>query len=433
MSITALVWALLYCAAIVSSLVNPLYASLGYFLEYYMRPELKWWGDDLPALRWNLIVSIALAVSFLIRRTSLRPLVAVRNLALPWLLALGGIMLVVSVTVAVDPDVSWNWMLQWDKMALVFPLLLVGVIRSSSGFNLVVAANMLGGFWWGWEAWRHPKRSAGRLMAVGSGDTFNDNDAAAHLLTLLPLVFVYLLAQKDKRLRLVALIAAPFVINTLVLCNSRGAVVGLAAAGAAAIFLIRPGYRMRLAGVGVAILCAGFLLADNQFIHRQQTMNRYEDDGSAQERLVSWKGAIALVKDRPYGAGGRGFHLLSPQYIPEVVEANGGELRATHNTWAMVATEWGILGLVCFAWIYASAFRMLSHVKKSVRPGEDGFYYWRAFALQLSIIGYLVAGVFADRVYGEVGYWLVALSYALCRVQRTEQADATQIAPVAAA
>jgi hypothetical protein len=65
---------------------------------------------------------------------------------------------------------------------------------------------------------------------------------------------------------------------------------------------------------------------------------------------------------------------------------------------------------------------MLERVKRKATLAEQGFYYWRAFAIQLAVIASLVAGAFSDRLYGEAGYWMVALSYALYRIQLTEQA-----------
>lgn len=433
MSFTALLWVVLYSSAILASIVNPIFGALGYLLEYYMRPELKWWGDELPSLRYNLIVSVVLGVTFLLRRSSLRAMAKVPNLALPWLLALGAIMLVVTPTVAVDLELSWHWSVQWVKLAVIFPLLIVGVVRSRATFNAFVVAHMLGALWWGYEAWDDPKRQAGRLVNIGSGDSLDDNTASAHLLTVLPFCIVYLLTERSPRLRSVAAIATPLVINTIILCNSRGATVGLIAAAAASVFLVRSGNRLRMVVAGVGLLASLYLLADEQFIARQQTTTNYEEDGSAQQRLLTWKGAYELVKDRPYGAGGRGFHILSPIYAPEVVALHGGDQRAPHNTYAMVASEWGVLGLISYVGIYGSAFLMTRRIKRAAAVRGDGgrFYYWRALAIQLGMTAYLVAGAFTDRLYGEAGYWLIALAYALYRVQCTD--DAEEIASTEAA
>ncbi len=110
MSITAMAWLAMYCAAgVLALLYAPFYGVLGYLLEYDMRPELKWWGDELPALRWNLIISILLGVGFIVHRNSLRKMVEVSNPSLKWLLALGLTMVVVTGVFAVNRDVSWAW------------------------------------------------------------------------------------------------------------------------------------------------------------------------------------------------------------------------------------------------------------------------------------------------------------------------------------
>jgi O-antigen ligase len=297
------------------------------------------------------------------------------------------------------------------------------VIRSRGAFNLFAVTHMIGCFWWGWDSWRDPKRVAGRLQNVGSGDSLDDNSAAAHLVTILPLTLVYLLVDKDKRFKAIALIATPFIVNTLILCNSRGAILGVIAAMLATLGMIRKGYRMRLAVVGV-IMAAGFLfLADPQFIARQQTTVEHSD-GSSQERLQTWIGGANLVKDHPFGTGGRGFHILSFRYIPEIVASHDGEQRGPHNTYVMVASEWGIAGLVAYLGYLGATLIMLNRVKKAA-DGHDGqeFYYWRALALQVGLIAFMITAVFCARLYAEVGYWMCAASYALYRLQATELAE----------
>ena len=423
MSLTALVWVVLYVSLAAGAvIIHPLAGALGYLLEYYMRPALQWWGDELPDFRYNLIISVVLGLTFLARRSSLKPIVPTRNLAARWMVCLLLVMVGVTFTTAIDQDESVEWVTDWSKMALIFPMLAAGVLRTRQAFNAFVSAHVLGALWWGWEAYRDPKRVAGRLVSIGSGDSLQDNAAAAHLVTTLPFALVYAITEKSPPLRALGIVATPFIINTLILCNSRGSMVGLGVAVVAGIGLIKTGYRLRTVVAGIGMLLAVLLLADEQFIRRQQTTADPQDN-SAQGRLVTWRGAWELMKDYPLGTGGRGFHLLSPRYIPEIVEAHGGDLRAPHNTYAMVASEWGFAGLVCFVGIYASAFLNLRRVKQASRPDEHGYFYWRAFAMQLALIAFLVAASFTDRLYAEAGYWMVGLSYALLRIQRTEHAE----------
>lgn len=435
MSFGALGWVVLYYGFMVLSFFNPIFGALGYLQEYYVRPHLQWWDSQIPETwRYNLMISVVLAVSFVLRRGSLRPMAPARNPVLPWLVAMTAVMVLVSATVAVNSDESWEWAIQWFKMAVIFPLLLVGVIRTRWGFNAISGAHIFGAFWWGWKAWENPRRSGGRLLWIGSDDSFNDNQAATHLLTTLPFIAVYFLTAREKWLRVLALVAAPLVINTIILCNSRGATVGVLAGVIASLFLIRTGYRVRLAGTLVCALLMGYTLADPQFIERQMPTEEYGSDGSSQERLETWRGAQRLVQDHPLGVGGRGFHRLSYIYIPEIVASHDGDPRAPHNTWVMVVSEWGPLGLICFLGLNASAFRMMDQLKRKAAPSE-GFFYWRAFAIQVSLVIYLVAAVFSDRLYGEAGYWVIGLACALNRLKQTEEMEETRpaAAPAAAA
>jgi putative inorganic carbon (hco3(-)) transporter len=431
-SLTPLAWVLEYSLSIVLSFaVNPFFAALGYLLEYYRRPELQWWGKELPSFRWNLIISVALGAAFLLRRTSLRQMKEVPNASLPWLIAFSAVMTLVTVTVAVNTGTSAAWAIQWVKMAVIFPLLVVGVVRTPLMFDVFIAAHLLGGLDWGWNAWVDPTRVHGRLLNIGSADSLNDNEASAHLLTILPFAILYVLAEKRWWLRAIALAALPFVVNTLILCNSRGAMVGVAGAMAAGFYLVGRGRRVRMITAGIATLAVGLYLADDTFLERQKTTTDPQDN-SAQERLITWQGGARLVMARPLGAGGRGFHLLSPQYIPSVVEAHGGDPRAPHNTYVMVASEWGIAGLVCYLGLYGSALLTTRRIKKRCTTPEDRYYYWRAMALQLALVAYMICSVFADRLYGEAGYWMIGLAYALYRIQVTEQAARSE-APSAAA
>jgi O-antigen ligase len=205
-------------------------------------------------------------------------------------------------------------------------------------------------------------------MNIGSADTLNDNLAAAHLLTVLPIMCVFALTAKDKRLRVLAVVAAPFIVNTFILCNSRGATVGLAAGFLMAILAARTGYRGRMIGVAIAVSILFYVLADPQFIERQQTIT---DDDAGAERIETWQGASRLLMDHPLGVGGGGFEYLSPVYIPAIVEKYDGERRSVHNTYMLVATEWGIQGFLLYAGFLGTTFWMLHRVRRRSQGPDD--------------------------------------------------------------
>ena len=221
-----------------------------------------------------------------------------------------------------------------------------------------------------------------------------------------------LLVSKNKKLKALAFLVGPFVLNAFILCNSRGALLALVVAGASAVWLTRGVHRIGTAIAGVALAAGLFYLADPQFLQRQQFTTDYESDGSAMGRVEAWKGGVELIKDYPLGAGGQGFWELSPIYAADLVDRMR-EKRDPHNTLVLVASEWGIPGLALYLLYYILAFMLLADVRKrALNPMWD----YRSVAVQLAMIGVFVAGLFTDRLYAEAPYWMGALAVALQRI-----------------
>ena len=409
----SIAWLIVYFGGLALSFLNPLFGLFTYLFEYYLRPSLHWWGEPLPDWRWNLMVSGVLCATYLMHHTNLPPLPRVSNPAAKWLVAFVALTFAISV-IAVDPNASLASSVYLAKLVVLYALI-IALVRTEWAFDLFVTLHVLGAGWWGWEAYTHPKRVSGRLLNVGSGDTFGDNATASQLLVVLPFLVVYGLLCKDKRIRGLMVVAAPFIINLFILCNSRGALVGLLAAVLVAFVVVKSGHRLRFALVTVGLAGALLYLADPQFIERQQTTTNYEQDSSARGRLDTWRGSLDLVRDYPFGSGGLGVALLSPRYIPEVVEAHNGEIRAPHNTVVLIASEWGVLGLILFAAFLVSTFLILRDVRK--RSLDHDFWFYRSVAVTTALTGLLVSGLFTDRLYAEAPFWMAALAVSLRRIQ----------------
>jgi putative inorganic carbon (hco3(-)) transporter len=432
MSLTTIVWVLTYCIGTLASFINPLFGTLTYLFEYYLRPSLHWWGAPLPALRYNFIISTVLTVTYLMRRSTMPKLVDANRGPATFLLAMAVLMVLVS-PMAVDSSRSWELFQSYLKFIL-FHGLIVATIRTAWAFDAFVLVHMLGAGWWGWEVYVDPKREASRLYNIGSGDTLGDNKAAVHLLSVIPFTLIYPLIHKDKRLKGIAAVVAPFVINALILCNSRGSTVGMLVAMAVAFVTTKPGHRLKAFGSGLALVGLFYVLADPEFIARQQTISNYQEDSSAQGRIESWEGGVNLIMDYPLGSGGGGYDRLSPIYIRDVVLAHDGNERAPHNTLVLVTSEWGIIGLALYLGYYVSCAWLLYQVRRT--SPEGGIWYYRSVAVQMAMVGVLVAGFFTDRFYAEAPYWMGALAVALHRLnadrlskRATEEAGATSSAP----
>jgi O-antigen ligase len=170
-----------------------------------------------------------------------------------------------------------------------------------------------------------------------------------------------------------------------------------------------------------------FALADQTFIDRQRTI---ADEDAGTERLQTWAGARKLLNARPFGVGGGGFEYLSPIYIPEVVAAHDGEPRSVHNTYLLLATEWGVQSFVLFVGFVGSTMLILRRIRKRSHGNDEAYY--KSVAIQVGLISTLTSGIFSNRLSGESIYWLCALAFALYRVQVRDLSAATAPQPAAA-
>ena len=129
MSKMTLAWVVIYSTLVIASFINPLYGTLGYLFEYYLRPSMHWWGEPLPDLRWNFTIAAVLTFTFLLRRSSLPDIGPARRGPGLCLAGMLFIMLLVTPTTAVNPSLSWNSTTNFSKLIL-FHGLLVGTVRT---------------------------------------------------------------------------------------------------------------------------------------------------------------------------------------------------------------------------------------------------------------------------------------------------------------
>jgi hypothetical protein len=439
MSKTALTWIIGLVTGTVLSFRDPIFGLIAYLWEYYNHPPLRWWGDELPDVRWSFIVASLLLASYSFHGKTIFRREIFRHKSTQFLVSFLIIASMVTVFLAIDPVRSRGYVVDIFKLTLLF-CLMVGVITDYNKYRWITAALVLGGLSWGWDAYANPHFESGRLVAIGGPDSFNDNEAAAHVIPALPFLALFLW-QGTKWQRIMALVAAPFIINMIILCNSRGATIGIVSGMAAGVILMNWRLRLRMALVAVAAIPLVLSLVDQRFIDRQLTLMQFmeegiegqslQNDGAANERVLSWRGGVRLIGDKPLGVGGGGYDMLSPVYAPEVVEAHDGELRAVHNTYLWAAADWGVAGLVALLGFIFSALTTLHRIRRETANEQ---YKLETLALEVALISFLGAAVFINRMYAEILYWLVALAASLANIHDAEAASArpaVDAAPVA--
>ena len=269
MSITSQLFLISFTAGNLMSLtINPVFGIITCISTYFINPPSSWWYDQVPHLRYALIGVLVLAVSFLRRFDQYR---SSRLLSVPHFRVLLLLMAVVGVSYfwSVNHFDADRYLVIWLKIC-IFVFLAYKVVLRSQELDWVLMAYCAACFYTGFHAWEFGRRFGSRLEMIKLADGTDGNGLAIALLLSVPILVFYISWGKRRWLRIAALTATAFVVNALVLINSRGAFLGLI--GSLVYFGMRVVWEKKnfkmLFGVAMAgVLCyAGLLyLADQSF------------------------------------------------------------------------------------------------------------------------------------------------------------------------
>jgi O-antigen ligase len=269
------------------------------------------------------------------------------------------------------------------------------------------------------------------------GFTYDTNDLAFVLVTVLPIALAFAFVRRGWRRWMFAAICGLCLWATL-LTESRGGLLGLVA-GVAAFLLWKPalpgGERVREMGglwrrlvwvlLAVGALLAAWMFLPNQARDRFATMLDIESDYNFQEKDVGrtfiWKRNMAAVARRPIGYG-----IAS---APALDGRLGGKYRTAHNSVVQVATELGVLGMVLFLRLYWLAWAGLGRLRYAVTPdpakpdsisGADAPMLLHG--LRAALVASFVAGFFLSQGFSYLLFTLFALCAALIALHPQELA-----------
>ena len=105
---------------------------------------------------------------------------------------------------------------------------------------------------------------------------------------------------------------------------------------------------------------------------------------SSQERLEQWQATLCMIKDYPLGVGAGNWKLLIPEYSRFFSNSRVGEslfYTRPHNDYLWIWAEVGILGLLCYLWIFGYAIWKCKD--KAIKAGLVGFCIFSFFSFPL--------------------------------------------------
>ncbi len=439
MSATAVVWLSLFIGLSLMSRVRPVYGCVAYLMTFFTCPPFWWWGKGVLSsitMRWSL-VGAGVVVIVMLLNWGRRPILRQNEKAFFVLLGLYVLnAVVVHFNAAANPVASLNYLdVLWKSAALTYCIRMCLVDEEDLHIFLFAIVCLCG--YIGYEVVINDagRMEHGRLEGIGIPNASGANGNATVLSLGLVLAGYFVIAGRNNLMRVASFLMAPFILDTVLRCNSRGAYLGLIGSGAC-MLILSTGPVKRRAVLLIALGVAAILIqAGNETIWTRfySTFASDERDNAASERLLYWESALKMIADYPLGKGGKAAFAseLGSRYIAHF---RPNEFRSVHNGFLDLMAGWGIQGFLLFMSMFGVAFVAMYRVSRQfARVGN----YRTAFlgaALCAVVADQFICTVFTSVLDGEWYLWLAAccLTYSRLPVespQESEQASETLESP----
>lgn len=406
--------------------IRPWIGVLAWFWIGLMVPHSLTWGF-MQTFPLAMLIAIATLGSLVLTKDRL-PMPMSREMVMMFVFV--GYMAFTSMF-AMNPSGAWA---QWQHvmkimlMTFITPMLIYGARRI---LWLLLIATLSIAFY-GFKGGLFAIATGGGEMVLGPDNSFLSGNTYVGLAMIMVLPMVLVSARMFSQ-RWVSLgwplreswygligkgLYATFWLTAIAILAtySRGALLGLIAI-APFLFLRmkRKGLMITLAVLAVTVVGVS---APERLTARWQTIENYEEDQSAMQRIQSWGVNWNMAVERPLT--GMGFRNASLGYAWWISYANfegaWKHVLSPHSIYFGLLGQHGFGGLLVFLTLIAFTYSTLGRIKRTCfADSERKWMSEYAWGLQLGIIGYLVAGAFLDVAYFDLLYAFIALAIIMRR------------------
>ncbi len=239
-----------------------------------------------------------------------------------------------------------------------------------------------------------------------------NNELAIATLMILPLMRYLALTTENLWIRWGLSAAAVLSLASVVGSYSRGAFLALAVLGIAWWWKSRR--RITFGVIAIVAAVAVMPLIPAKWYDRMQSIENYEQDGSAKGRLQMWTFAVNVAKDRPITGGGfgifRGHEKIYNKYYPEATRR-----RNVHSVYFEVLGTQGFVGMIIFLALGIATLRTCTWIQKQTRDRPElSKEHLFGVMLKLSLVAYAVGGAFLNLSTYDLFFLLLATA-TLCK------------------
>lgn len=375
-----------------------------------MNPHrLSWEFSQLP---FAMAVALLTLTGMLFRRDYKSP---------PWnreLILLAILMVYFTLTnlTAWYPSAAWSY---WTRVAKMVGMLFVTTMlihgRQRIEALLLVIALSIGFF--GFKGGIFTLFTGGQYRVQGPEGTMVGGNTFIGLamVMVLPLLFVLASQSQERWKKWILWAVSGFTFLSIPFTYSRGALLGLA--------VVLPGIFPRLKKmililpllIPLAFMVKGLL--PEKLVQRAQTIETYQEDDSAMQRIRAWTVSFNIAKRSPFTGAGFDFEELPDtsrwwsHVPPDLFGYGSSKTHVAHSIYFSVLGQHGFIAFAMFVALLAFAYIDLSRLEK--RTGGDGELGWispYARALRIGLVGYMVSGAFLNAAYFDLMYLFVGFT-----------------------
>lgn len=240
----------------------------------------------------------------------------------------------------------------------------------------------------------------------GSG-IFNDpNDLAMSLIVIFPFIFYFFFSERFILKRVILLLFVMAILYCIFLTGSRGGMIALSVV----MYLLLRKKTGNIVGAILVLICVvGFLfIAPSHTVERFRNVTSQDDTGYG--RIMLWRYGFGLFLHNPFTGIGMNNFAEYNEYV-------------AHNSFVHVATETGIIGLLSWIGLFYFSFKNLFKIKNTEKGSGENSIQTMTSSSKVSLIGFIVCGLFISRQYNYIPYILIALSVCISKIYNSQEND----------
>jgi putative inorganic carbon (hco3(-)) transporter len=371
------------------ALYRPFVGVLVFDMVSFLNPQQLAWGiGSLPP--WALLAFLATLTGWFLSRTEPKtiPLTRLNLLIVAFLIGI-----TVNMFFAIGPfDLEYDGWLRSVKIMLVL-LVTSALANSQQRVEALIWVMVISIGYYILDQGGITIVTLGAHKAFGppNSQIFDNNQFAAAVLVIVPLINYLRLHARSAFIRAGMAGAMGIGILTSLASYSRGALLGLLAM--AFMLWIRSRRKfISLAVLGVA-LAVGLHFMPQAWWDRMNTIQHYQGDNSAEDRLFIWRVGWLLALRHPLT--GAGFHATDSLAVIRSVDSSGYRGMEIHSIWLQILGEQGFV--VTAIWVMMMAVSYMT-ARKLARLGKSHPDLGWAGDLgrmgQVAIVAYAVSGTF---------------------------------------